>query len=652
MTKQMKAALAAMLMVGTLPMMAQTSQTDVVKVAPGQTKKTVIHRKNGATDTVISEGTSGTVKHKAVHHVAHKPAVKEHVETATERQIRELEAKQAAQQAQIDALTSANAAKDAALAQAQQTAQSAQQQAQSATSQAQSVQATVQQNSTDVQSLKSTVTDLASTSAGLASTIASTKTDLTEKIESPTTIHYKGVTITPIAFFAAEGVYRTRAINSGLDTPLNTTPFPGSNEGHISELNFSGRQSRLGGRFEGNAGPYKLTGYFEADFLSSGTTSNNNQSNSYTLRQRVIWGKGETKSGFAVTGGQIWSLATENGKSTDASTEKLPNTIDPQYHVGFSWERQPGFRVQQKFSNPILGNAVTVAISAEQAQIQLAGTTGAPVNFIYAGTGQGGGLYNAFSGTYTNNVAPDMITKFAFDTKTSHIEIGGLARFFRDEYYPILSYTGTTPNLSTSIAKSTKVGGGAFGSARVSASKYVDVAVQIMGGSGVGRYGNSQLGDVTVKPDGTFEPVKNYHGLASLETHPSKKLDLYAYYGEEYNQRTYYVAPDGVITGSAPPTLNNSGCYALTLGTPTSTGAAPGAVANCGEPTKHIEEGTLGFTYKVVSSPKYGTLRYQGTYSYLTKETWAGLPANGGTKGISGRATNNLIYISMRYYIP
>ena len=35
-----------------------------------------------------------------------------------------------------------------------------------------------------------------------------------------------------------------------------------------------------------------MTGYFEADFLSAGVTSNNNESNSYTLRQRQVWGTG------------------------------------------------------------------------------------------------------------------------------------------------------------------------------------------------------------------------------------------------------------------------------------------------------------------------------------------------------------------------
>ena len=36
-----------------------------------------------------------------------------------------------------------------------------------------------------------------------------------------------------------------------------------------------------------------------------------------------------------MSGGQMWSLVTEDGKGTDNRTEKLPNTIDAQYMVGF-----------------------------------------------------------------------------------------------------------------------------------------------------------------------------------------------------------------------------------------------------------------------------------------------------------------------------
>jgi hypothetical protein len=676
MTKQMKAAMAAMLMVGALPLQAQQSQTDVVKVAPGQKKTTTIHRKNGATDTVVSEGvSSGT--HKPVHRAVTRKAP---VESQTTREMRELREKQAAQQAEIDQLIQANAAKDAALQQANaaastaaQQAAAAQQQAAAATSQAQSVNATVQTNTDAVQQLKSTVGDLQTTNAGLASTISANKLELNEKIDSPTVIRYKGVTITPVAFFAFEGVYRNRAVNSDINTPFNTIPFPGSNEGHISELNFSGRQSRIGGLFEGKAKDFKLSGYFESDFLSAGVTSNNNQSNSYTLRVRQIWGKAETQSGFAVTGGQTWSLVTEDGKSTDARTEKLPNTIDSQYMVGFSWARQPGIRLQQKFGGADQKTGFTLAMSLEQAQTQLATSANAPANFIFGGIGVGGGLYNAGATdtvstsaigtltTYANNVAPDVMVKLAWDAPKAHVEIGGLARFFRDEYYPlIVTTTGTTVTVanSTNIAKNTKVGGGAFGSIRVSPSKFMDIAVQAMGGDGVGRYGSSQLGDVVAKPDGTLEPIRNYHGMFSLETHPAPKLDIFAYYGGEYAQRTTYVNPTGTLEGYGVPNANDTGCYALTLGTTTANGVAgsPGAVANCASPTKTIEEGMFGFTYRAVNSPRYGRLQYSATYSYFEKTTWTGVLS--GTYGTasdfqgSGRATNGMVHVGMRYYIP
>jgi hypothetical protein len=665
MTKQMKAAMAAMVMVGTLPMMAQTSQTDIVKVAPGQTKKTVIHRKNGATDTVISEGTSGTAHHT----VKHKPvAHKEPVESATERKLRELEAKQAALQAQIDSLTAANAAKDAALAQAQQTAQAAQSQAQAATAQSQSVTATVQQNTTDVQTLKSSLTDLQSTNVGLAQTISANKVELAEKIESPSTIHYKGVTIQPVAFFAAEGVWRQRSVNSDINTPFNSIPFPSANEGHVSELNFSGRQSRIGGLFEGKAKGYKLAGYFESDFLGTGTSSNNNQSNSYVLRQRQIWGQAATDAGFTITGGQMWSLVTEDGKGADARTEKLPNTIDPQYMVGFSWTRQPEIRVQQRFGDYKTG-AVTLAASIEQAQITNFTSNGTnPAEYFFAGPGQNGGLYNAAAGagagntastsaitTYANNVAPDVIVKAAFDNKYGHAEIGGIGRFLRDYYFPVLTYNGTasapTYTYASTYTSNTKTAGGVFGSVRGTVNKYLDVAVQGMVGQGTGRYGSSQLADATLRPDETLEPIRNYHGLFSLETHPTPKFDAFAYYGGEYAQRTVYQTPEGNLIGYGPTNVSDAGCYNLPPASVSTAGSGGslGAVS-CGSPTKYIQEGMIGFTYRVVSSPTFGRLQYSATYQLIQRQLWSGVGS--ATTPASPRAQDGMIHVGMRYYIP
>jgi hypothetical protein len=457
-------------------------------------------------------------------------------------------------------------------------------------------------------------------------------------------LRYKGLTITPVAFFAFETVYRQRSLNSDVNTPFNSTPYPGAAQAHTSELNFSGRQSRVGGLFEGNTGPFKLSGYVEADFLSAGITSNENQSNSYTLRQRQIWGQAATKGGFKVTGGQMWSLVTETKKGVENRTENLPMTVDAQYHVGFSWERQPSIRFQQAFGG------FTAALALEQAEI-IYSATGANNNFFIGNAGTGGGLYNV-SANYSNNVAPDLILKGTYDAKYGHFEVGALGRWFRDRYYP--NQTLVVPSAAGG-QNNTKMGGGGFVNVRMPFTKYVDFGIHGLGGTGVGRYGTATLPDVTVHPDGTLAPIKAYQGLVSIETHPTPKLDIFGYAGAEYAQRTVYLSTINTPTklvGYAPITAPNTGCNTETLPPATVTnpfaGGAPynpGVPANCTGATRVVIEGTAGFTYRVYASPKFGRLQYQGTYSYLTREAWAGV-------GGAPKATNNMVFTGMRYYIP
>jgi hypothetical protein len=71
----------------------------------------------------------------------------------------------------------------------------------------------------------------------------------------------------------------------------------------------------------------------------------------------------------------------------------------------------------------------------------------------------------------------------------------------------------------------------------------------------------------------------------------------------------------------------------------------PGVPANCAGVNRVISETTIGFTYRVYNSPKYGRLQYQGVYSYLTRNAWAGV-------GGAPKATNNMVWTGMRYYIP
>ena len=106
--------------------------------------------------------------------------------------------------------------------------------------------------------------------------------------KGPMSIRFKGITITPGGFIAAETVNRQRAMSDDINTPFNWIPYGGNSLGILSELNITARQSRLALLANAKSGDTKLTGYWEADCLGTGVTSNNRQSNSYVFRQRLI----------------------------------------------------------------------------------------------------------------------------------------------------------------------------------------------------------------------------------------------------------------------------------------------------------------------------------------------------------------------------
>jgi hypothetical protein len=341
----------------------------------------------------------------------------------------------------------------------------------------------------------------------------------------------------------------------------------------------------------------------------------------------------------------MWSLVTETKKSTDNRTENLPMTVDAQYHVGFSWARQAALRAQQR-----LHSGVTLAVALEEAQT-LYSASNANANFFLGNAGAGGGLYNT-TANYSNDVAPDVILKATYDAKVGHYEIGGIARWFRSRYYP--GQTNAVPT-TAGAQNDTKAAGGFFANARFPVKTFVDLGFHVMGGTGVGRYGTSTLPDTTVHPDGTLAPIKSWQGLYSMEFHPTKKLDVFAYAGAEYAQRTFYVSTlgssAGRLIGYAPPNANNTGCNTETLPTSTGNGLAggapynPGTPANCLGATRVVQEYTGGFSYRLYDNAKYGRLQYQGVYSYLTRDGWSGI-------GGAPRATNNMVFTGMRYFIP
>ena len=578
--------------------------------------------------------------------------------------------------ADVQSLRDAIASQQAALAQQQQQIQElrdelrhkdqAVQQAQSAAtdaaSKADAAQNTAAQQGEAVSALKTDVTDM---KTNMTNTVMTLQEVQKTANEPPTALHVKGITITPGGFLAAEFVRRSRALGSDINTPFNSLTMPGASQSNISEFFGSGRQSRVSMLAEGKLKDVKMSGYVEADFLSAAVTSNNNESNSYSMRQRQAWGQAAFNNGWTLTGGQMWSLVTETKKGVDNRSEALPMTIDPQYTVGFSWARQYGLRLSKNF-----GNKVWFAVSIENPQATVT-THGNGANFLVGSAGAGGGLYNgAISACSTNssgvttcspvanysfNPSPDIVAKLAFEPGFGHYEIFGVYSRFRDRIFPCgeasatfpCGPTGadTTPNATGAYNNS--VNGGGFGAnARWSFyKKQIDFGLHGFGGSGVGRYGTATLADASIRGDGRFDLVKSLQGLVTLEWH-SPKIDIYTNAGAEYAGRAASFDPiSGKYVGYGSPFFSNTGCYTETL--PANGGGfLPGGLSSCTADTRVIVEGTAGFWVKMYNGPK-GRIQWGPQFSYVTRNTWSGSSSPNEPHGVDG-----MVFTSFRYYLP
>jgi hypothetical protein len=532
-------------------------------------------------------------------------------------------------QSQIDELKTSLAAKEAEIAALQVNTQTTKTAIATTADQVQSVDANAKQSATDVTGLKTSVRALETQSISVSTQVEQVKVaeeTIKKDVDEPMAIHYKGVSITPGGFVAGESIWRQRAMNADIYTNFNATPYMNSGEAHTSEWVPSARQSRISTLVAGKAPFGTVSGYFEGDFLSAGVTSNNLQTNSYTLRVRQAWGQASFGK-MKFTAGQMWTLLAEDKVSTNPGQEAVPLSFDGNLHVGSTYVRQMGYRFQDQVTPK-----VTLAVALENSQYQFSASN-TPSNFFFGSAGAVGGLNNS-TANYTNQVAPDVIAKVAFDPSFGHFEIGGVARFFRDRYYPNATSVGAQND--------TRLGGGLVANARFTVTPKASFGLHLVAGDGTGRYGPALLPDITVRPDGTLSPLRNVQGLVSLEFHPTRKLDLFGYAGTEYVQRTYYRSAAGTLIGYAPLNASNTGCFVEAVPT-AGTGVAPGAGACLGA-TRDVTQGTAGWTYRIYSGPA-GKLQYGVAYSYLNRVGWTGV-------GGAPKATNNFVYTSFRYYIP
>jgi len=533
---------------------------------------------------------------------------------------------------QINSLKNDLANKDEQLKKAQQAAADAQAAADRANASASAQNQAVSDNATAVTTLQTTITDLKANQASLATTVSDETAKIKKEIGSPGVLHYKGIGITPGGFVAGETVYRTKATGGDIPTAFSSIPYEHADAYSLSEFYGSARQSRVTLLAEGKTNWGTLRGYYEADWLGTGTSSNNNQSNSYVLRMRILYAQAETNSHLKVAGGQLWSLATEGKKGIPSSPSDIltPLTIDPNYVPGFVWTRQYGFRVVKSFDKAAFG------ISAENPQLLYAASLAGNTPYAVLGSaGANGGNYNATISAcspstsivnYTNQVettstgatidvavpvyktvnscanvtnisfnqAPDILVKGAFDPGFGHYEIFGLVGFAHETVYPgettnsnlyggltdIATGSAVAPSLTTAgYIHDSIVVGGVGGSLRVPVIKdKLTFGVKGLFGPGVGRYGDSTLSDVTANTWGGLEPIHNASGLFTLEATPNPRLVVYLNYGGDYAGREDFGVAGSTTSLGAPSAdfcPNTAGAFACTT-TPTAANIAAG----------------------------------------------------------------------------
>jgi hypothetical protein len=436
-------------------------------------------------------------------------------------------------------------------------------------------------------------------------------------------LYYKGVTLTLGGFAAAESIYRSHNETADISSSFAAIPYPNVAVGQTKELRFTARQSRITALAQGDVDPYTHLGFFgEFDFQGAAQTANSNESNSYNPRIRHLYGQVDWDTwGLHLLAGQNWSLVTMNGKGITPRNEVAPPVIDAQYVPGFSWTRQPQIRLTKDFDK-----SLWLALSLENPQTTFyTGANALPASVHLTYNSAAGSGFNS-ANTLSINHIPDVVAKVAYEPtfadRTAHVEVLGLYRSF----YERLNYSNQDSS-----------GGGVGAGLMIPVvPKVLDFQISGLAGKGIGRYGSTQLTDVTFDPTGHIRPISEIQALAGLTLHVGTKVDIYLFAGEEKESSQAYnlaAAGTGAITpyGYGNSLYSNSGCVSET------------AVGACVGNTRKIEQATLGFWHRPYAG-NYGRMQYGLQYSYTERQAFAG------AGGIAPIGNDSMLFASFRYY--
>ena len=440
-----------------------------------------------------------------------------------------------------------------------------------------------------------------------------------------------GLSIQLGGFLDATAIVRSRNLVGDLSSNWNAIAYRQSPLYHEPEFRGSARGSRLALLMEGRpSAASRVDGYVETDFQSSGISSNSNESNSYTLRVRQAYATYDNSSlHFHVLGGQAWSLLTLNRIGIVPREEQIPLTIDSGYNVGFDYTRNAQLRLVGDFDNRRLWAGISFESPLTSYYVNNANSTG-----VIGGTpnyaNPGGSLLNS-TVNYSDDIAPDVIAKLAFDPSFGHYEITGLARFMHDRVASTIVDRSGRDN--TVLAGG--VGGGFI--LPIIGPKLTAQASGLVG-QGINRYGTSQLPDATIGSNGNPVPLPAVHALVGLVYHPTHEVDLFGYAGTEQVSRRSYNEINGkqiLSFGYGNGYYSDAGCN------------IEGSPLTCSGNTSGLASGTLGGFWRFLHGP-FGTLQAGATWSYTQRTAFSGTGA-APKSVVTPRTDENVVMFSFRY---
>jgi len=462
--------------------------------------------------------------------------------------------------------------------------------------------------------------------------------------ESPLSFKIGAADFTPGGFVDFENVFRST--NTGFVTATNFWAIPFSNtvQGHLTEYRSTGQYSRFNIKTHAKFGQNDVTGYVEFDFNGNDAANIFVSSNGHTDRLRLYWL--DLKRGkWEFLGGQTWGLQSPNRAGLSPNPSDIFTTLgeDAQTHVGVNYTRAAEFRTTYHFND---NWQWAVAVQNPQ---QFTGQ-GAEVSFPFAFNAQLGIQVDAANNPGTPNVAPDILTKFAYDKDFSgrhfHWELGGLMTTAK---------VTAIPRGGTTFSSHSTVGGGINGGINAdlwkgSDNRNINFVAYGMWGYGVGRYligmgpqfvvapvttsggatpctstGSGAGIVVTGNCDVAISGVHSGDFVGGVEFRPHAKAQFGAYYGGTYFQRNFFRDLTG---GAAQPFIG--------FGGPNSSNIA----------NRAIQEASLDWTQTFWKNPQYGAVLLVTQASYVTRSAWfvaAGAPKN---------AHLGMGYVSLRYVLP